>query len=347
MLRTNWLWGALAGLALAAPASAQFYESDLVARARVFPEVGPGVRAVKRDAQGRAYVLVSLAAARGGAAASAVLLYDASGKQIGQIPAPATQNSKTPPLVYGVDFDVDSAGRVYIADRGGDAVKVFNPDGSLALSIPFAAPTSLVALTDHELGVASTKSDRLVTVFLGPGAPASPTTMPGKLVREFGAPAEIAERPELNRFLNIGRLAADPAGHIYYAFSYVPEPTVRKYDRYGYAAQEITLTALEFQPVAQAARREIGKQAKSGTPRLKPIITAVGVDPATEEVWIAMGNVIVHFDREGNRRGTYRAYTAEGVRVEPVAILVEADRVILAADPLGVYEFPRPDKPAR
>ncbi len=31
-------------------------------------------------------------------------------------------------------------------------------------------------------------------------------------------------------------------------------------------------------------------------------------------------------------------------RLEAAAILIEPDRLLLASDPLGIYEFPRPDK---
>jgi hypothetical protein len=36
--------------------------------------------------------------------------------------------------------------------------------------------------------------------------------------------------------------------------------------------------------------------------------------------------------------------TKEGVRIEPKAILVEPGRILLAADPIGIFEFARPDK---
>jgi hypothetical protein len=119
---------------------------------------------------------------------------------------------------------------------------------------------------------------------------------------------------------------------------------VRKYDRIGYAALEIQLTTLEFQPVAQAMRREIQRQEHGGAPNFKPILTAVAVDPATQEIWIAMGDLLLHFDRDGNRMGAYRTYTPEGARVDTSVILVEPERLLLAADPLGIYDFARPDK---
>ncbi len=326
------------GLSFASPAGGQV-QHELLARRRILPDVGPGFRALKRDAAGRYCVLTAPGGLR---------LYDAAGKRVGPI-APA--GSPAAALVYGDDLDVDAAGRLYVADRGANAVKVFNPDGSLALAIPITAPTSVAVLSEGEIAVASLNSTRLVSVFAGPGKGPADTgkaarngVAPGKVVREFGDPTEIAERSELNRFLNVGRLAADPAGHIYYAFSYLPEPTVRKYDRNGYAAFELALTALEFQPTAQAARREIAKQERGGTPTLKPIVTAVGVDPATQEIWVALGGLLLHFDREGNRLSTYRTLTPEGARLEATSILVESDRLLLGSDPLGIYDFPRPDK---
>jgi len=41
---------------------------------------------------------------------------------------------------------------------------------------------------------------------------------------KFGEAEPIAERTDLNRYLNIGELATDGQGHLYYAFAYLPEP---------------------------------------------------------------------------------------------------------------------------
>ena len=49
------------------------------------------------------------------------------------------------------------------------------------------------------------------------------------------------------------------SGNTYFAFDYLPEPTVRKFDHAGYLAMEISLTTLEFQPAAQAARKAIAR----------------------------------------------------------------------------------------
>jgi len=50
------------------------------------------------------------------------------------------------------------------------------------------------------------------------------------------------------------------------------------------------------------------------------------------------------FEKDGVPRAEYRVYTPQGARLILNSILVESDRVILTSDPLGIYEFPRPDK---
>lgn len=302
----------------------QQLEREILARARVFPDVGPGVRALARATDGRYLILTSPGAALG--------VYSADGKRAGQIP---TTPSKESSLLFGEDLSIDSAGRIYVVDRGGNSIKVFDPDGRFSTAIPVASPTSAAAFQGGEIAVTSMRSRRLIEVY----------DLHGKLVRDFGDPNDVAERADLNRFLNVGRLATDPAGNLYYAFYYLPEPTVRKYDRYGYAAQEITMTTLEYQPQAQALRREIWRQdQRTGAPSFKPVINAIGVDPQTQEVWVAIGNQLVRFDRDGSHHTSYRTYNAQGARIEPNGILIEPDRLLLVADPLGVFEFARPDK---
>lgn len=315
---------ALAALGIVGVVRAQVAEREIQATARLFPDTGIGLRAIRRDGAGRYYVLT--------APGASVRVYASDGKPLGFVPA---SPSKTSAIVFGQDLDVDSAGHVYVADRGANAVRIYDASGRLALSIPIPAPTSVAALPGGEIAVASARSTHLVEVY----------DQQGKVVREFGDPSALAERAELNRFLNIGRFVTDPAGDIYYAFSYLPEPTLRKYNRYGYAAFEISLTTIEYQPEAQAVRREIERQDQhSRAPSFKSVVNAVGVDPETQEIWVALGDELAHFDHDGNHLETFRTFTPDGSRLEPVSILVERNRLLLAADPLGIYEFARPDK---
>jgi hypothetical protein len=203
-------------------------------------------------------------------------------------------------------------------------------------SIPVPSPLSIAALGEGEVAVATLREPHLVIVF----------DKNGRDVREFGDPEQISEREDLNRFLNIGQLATDAQNHLYYAFAYTPEPTVRQYDRNGYGlGQDIQYTALEAASEAQAVRREILRQEKhQKTPTFKRVLTAVGIDRAKGEVWMAVGNTLLRFDKEGNRRASYQLYTPEGARLEASIIVIEPDRLLIGSDPLGIYEFDRPDK---
>jgi hypothetical protein len=300
-------------------------DRELTAHARILPGVSAGVKALRRDVSGRYYVL--------GSDGQSVRVYAPDGRPLG--PVPPTINEKTPPIVFAEDFDVDAAGNIYFADRGGNAVKVLGANGRLQLSIPVAAPLSVTVLPAGEVAVVSMKGRHLVQVF----------DLHGKALREFGDLFDLAEHEQLNHLLNAGRLATDAADHIYFAFEYVPEPTIRKYDRYGYAAQEIALSGLKYGPAAQAARREISQQdERNGSPLLRPTVTAIGVDPQTQELWASIGPELLQFSPDGTRRVTYRAYTAEGVRVDAAAMVIEPQRLLLVSSSVGIFEFTRPAK---
>jgi hypothetical protein len=306
-------------------------EGDLTAKRRVFPGVGPGLRALRRGANGRLYILAS--------PSPGMLVFDPQDKQvlsIGELAsAPAAAKGEKALVTFGEDCDADADGKIYVADRGANLIQVFSPDGTLLRSIPVRAPVSIAAMAEGEVAVGTLREEHLVVVF----------DKNGREVREFGDPEPIADRVDLNRYLNIGQLATDAQGHLYYAFAYLPEPTVRQFDRLGYGHGDIQYTALEAWPAAQAARKEIERQERRGEPpSLKRIVTGVGVDPTNGEVWLALYDTLLHFDKDGNRRATYKIYTPQGARLEANVILVEKDRLLIGSDPLGIYEFARPDK---
>jgi len=301
---------------------AQQLEREIQAVTRQFPEVGPGVSALKRDAAGRYYVLAL--------PATSVLVFGPDGKRVGQIPA---ANSRAT-IAYAEDFDLDRDGRIYVADRGANAVKIFTPDGQLTATIRVAMPASVVALSGGEVAVATMHSEHLVDVL----------DEKGVAIRGIGAPSDISDKKEVNKLFNRGRICGDPAGNIYFAFTYLPDPIIKKYDRFGYAAYEIDLSSAEFAP--NDKRRDVLRLDRHANlpPPQKPTFDAIGVDPDRQDVWAAIGNALLHFDKDGTRRGTYRTVTKEGAKLEPKAILVEPGRLLLAVDPLGIFEFARPDQ---
>ncbi|HKM65800.1 MAG TPA: hypothetical protein VJX70_01435 [Candidatus Acidoferrum sp.] len=318
-------------LALALVSAASEVDDQLMAVRRVFPSIGPGLRALRRGQDGNYYLLA--------APNTGITVFDSLGKQLKLIGAlastPVNDKSGHSPIAFGEDCDVDSQGNLYVADRGYNQVNVFSPAGALLRSMPFNSPVSLAALTEGEVAVTAPRGIHLVTVF----------GSNGRLVREFGDPEQLSERADLNRYVSIGRLASDPRGNIFYGYTYLPEPVIRQYDRFGYAKQDFQFTSIDAFSEARATRKQIERQEKRvEPPSLQPILTAFGVDPESGEVWIALHNTLLHFDKEGNRRSEYQIYTKDGARIEANVILVEQNRLLIGADPLGVYEFARPDR---
>ncbi len=304
------------------------YESDLVAKRQIYATVSAGFREIRRGPNGNYYVLT--------APAGAVFVYGPSGQRIGEVPTSAAAAAKGAALVYGESFDVDHDGRVAVCDRGAKAVKIYSPSGVLTATIPMAVPVSVVFLPGDEIAVASPEAEHLVTAY----------DLQGKMVRDYGDREEIADRADINTQVNFGHLDVDEMGNNYFSFDNLPEPTVRKFDRVGYLAMEISLKTLEFEPAAQAARKAIARSenTENSIPSLHRIISAVGVDPQTQELWISIGTLLMRFDKDGQRVSSFRTYLPHGGRLEPSQILVEADRLLMGADPQGIYEFPKPKK---
>jgi hypothetical protein len=202
------LLGLLAGLSSLSAAQEPPVQNtdyiDLTAGRRVFTEVGPGLRAMREGPDGRVYLLVS--------PQPGLLVFAANGKPVMQVGAAlsAIAGVKTRPaaLTFGEDCDVDAEGRIYVADRGANAVLIFSSEGTLLRSIPITAPVSLAALPEGEVAVSTLREAHLITVF----------DKNGRDVREFGDPEPASDRDDLNRYLSTGLLATDAQGHLFYAF---------------------------------------------------------------------------------------------------------------------------------
>jgi len=77
----------------------------------------------------------------------------------------------------------------------------------------------------------------------------------------------------------------------------------------------------------------------------KPVITATAIDPKTQEPWEAVQDTLIHFDKTGSQFEVFYVAMPNGAAMKPTALLIEPDRILIAADPWGIFEFPRPDKP--
>ena len=330
-------WRVVAAVCLAASAAvcarAQV-DAELTAKRRLFPEIGPGFKTIKRGVDGKIYVLAS--------PSPGLVVFSGEGKRLLSmreaqgLSADAKKEAMESGEVlvgFGEDFDIDGSGNLYVADPANNVVQVFAGTGKHLLTIPVTEPVSVATLPEGEVAVSTLREPELVNVY----------DKNGREVRDFGDPDQLTDRADLNRFLNIGKLANDALGHLYYAFEYAPEPTVRQYDRFGYAGEDIVYQELDALGEARAVRREIARQEKKGdAPRFKRVLTAVGVERDTGEVWMAMGDTLLHFDKEGDRRATYLLYTPEGARLEAVSMVVEKDKLLIGGDPIGIYEFELP-----
>lgn len=217
----------LVALSVPVPARAQGFESAVLSRARVFPEFNSGVVAMKRDAAGRYYVLAT--------PPNVIWVLARDGKRLGQIPAAGSATAK---IQYAVDFDLAPDGRILVADRAANAVEIFSPSGAAIAKIPVFAPTSVVALPNDQFAVSTLRSKRLVEV----------RGDDGTLIRSFGDPADAGVTADPKQLQNLGKISGDGAGDIFFAFTSVPDPTVRRYDRYGYVSSEATFRAEIYNP---------------------------------------------------------------------------------------------------
>jgi hypothetical protein len=240
------------------PAPAQGVQTVLHARGRVFPDVGRDAAAIERDAAGHYYVLAN--------PASIIWIYNAEGTRIGQIPsAEARAAAAAAAIKFAVDFDRDAvSGRIFVADRGANAVKIYTPDGALEASVPVNAPMSVVALANGEFAVVTLRSDHLVRVM----------NERGKLLRSFGNISDAVNDPSQLTVpalsasadsepgyaagypsgpppayaMDIGKLYSGAPGEIYFAFTSLKDPKFRKYDRFGYAGYEAEIPANSLIP---------------------------------------------------------------------------------------------------
>jgi hypothetical protein len=312
-------------------AGAAEIDDDLTASRRLFPTIGPGLRALRHAANGNYYVLASPSVG--------VAIFDSKGKQLSVIgappPAPVTDKAGRSAISFGEDCDVDAQGNVYVADRGNNLVTEFAPDGKQLRSFPADALLSLAVLPEGEVAATSLQSSHHVIVY-GPD---------GKISREFGEFESLSSRADLDHALNLGRVSSDPQGHIYFGFTYMPESLVRKFDRFGNASQDFVFTGVDAYPEASATRKAISRaENTSEPPAFRQILTAFGVDPVSGDMWFGLHNTIVHFDKDGIRRSEYQVWTPKGAPLDATVILVEEDRLLIGSDPLGIYEFRRPDK---
>jgi hypothetical protein len=209
------------GILCAKPASSQNLHNMVASQGRVFPNVGAGVIAMREDASGHFYVLAN--------PGNTVVIFDSTGKQIGQLP---NSNSGGATIHYAVDFDVAANGSVLVADRAANSIEIFAPDGSVKAKVPVFAPTSVVALSNGQFAVTTLRTEHPVEVI----------DQAGHVVRGFGeshddsSAATVGQTNAPPPLAYTGRIVGDSADNLYFAVLSYTDPEVRKFDRFGYKA---------------------------------------------------------------------------------------------------------------
>jgi hypothetical protein len=194
-------------------------------------------------------------------------------------------------------------------------------------------PMSIAALSGLEFAATVLRSNRLVSLF----------NAQGSLARSFGEAPPLSGSPAGRAVLSHGRVYGDGRDQIYFVFTDSPDPTIRRYDRFGFAAYEISLPASEFRPAPEARQWTTVTIRDDQAPPPTPVVGALAIDPETGEIWVAIGDQLLHFDRDGNRRAAYLTSTKQGAPIEATALLIEHDRILVADDPRGIFDFAFPE----
>ncbi len=176
----------------------------------------------------------------------------------------------------------DPQGRVYVVadselriiSSTGERLGGFHlPTSNSSLGTPFAV------LNGGEIVVATCDEDALLTVF----------DASGKIVRKMGTLRKLDERnPARNRFLNLGRVEANPSGEVFYVSMFSPTPTVQKFSPGGKLLTEFSVNGAAVQYQLEQAKKFLSGKG-SDTVGGFLVLKSAAVDPATGHLWIGVG----------------------------------------------------------
>src|SRR6266481_5088513 len=168
-------------LSAAGSARAQI-DADLVAKRRLFAPMGPGLKQIREDADGKIYVLA--------APSPGLVVYSPEARRLltmreasGLSPEALTEAKASGDVLveFGEDCDTDAEGKIYIADRAANKVQVYSKEGRHLQTIAVKAPVAVAAMPEGEIAVATMQQEHLLAVF----------DKAGRLVRDFGEPEPL------------------------------------------------------------------------------------------------------------------------------------------------------------
>lgn len=291
---------------------------DLRATDRVALEVDFIVGPVHRDGQGRYYVPDRHE--------RLVRVYDNRFNPVGTIGGPSPGVAALNPDNFAVTRD----GRVVSAEL--TQIKVFSPAGVLQGSFPVWRVTTLGVLRTGEIVVSGFGAQKLISIY----------DVEGQLLRSFGQPVHADDDSHRNAMLNVGRIVTDSKDNIYYLFLFLPEPTIRKYDREGNLLAELHPDGKMIRKAATLAEEKLEKQRAGEGTGFSAVFEGIAVDEESEELWVSWASYIYRLGPDGAVRAVYQFKRPENFPVNVNHMLVERDRLIIASTAHGVFLAPKP-----
>ncbi|MGH9783365.1 MAG: NHL repeat-containing protein [Terriglobia bacterium] len=301
---------------------AQYSPTQYRAEERVFIGTGPGTRAIAY-AGGRYYALVH--------SDRSVLVYREEGTFVGRV---GSFGQGPGDLSAPRDVWVDRESRIYVADWGANKIKIFDKRGEYLHSFSFLGPKAVAVLSSGEICVVGSPTEHLISVF----------DQRGQFVRGFGDPLQIVDEPQLNAFLNFGKIAVDRQDNIYFAFFFSPSPTVRKYSRNG-------ALLLEFRPDGEKIRAGVVEAQTGITRKLREggvggsgVLTNIALDERSGDIWVSSASHIYRYDSQGKLRDVLKTFTPDGTAMNADEVVIIGESVFIGSLPQGVFRFRYPDR---
>jgi len=234
--------------------------------------------------------------------------------------------------------------QIAVADfsQGADRLQWFDLTGKMigAFWLPDKHPTPMIlqSVAFNGIGALHFSAGSFYLGYPFRGSLISEVDLKGLTVRQIGLQRPTGQEAdtELHLALNVGVLAADPAGGFYYVFQ-TGEPLFRRYDADGHLVFERHIEGVEIDDKIRAIPNVWPKPADrdGNKPLVESIVRAAAVDRAGR-LWISLQTGFTYvYDRRGDKIRTIQ-FDAGGV-VTPSSFFFTADGRLLVAP--GCYEF--------
>jgi hypothetical protein len=204
---------------------------------------------------------------------------------------------------------VGPEGRTYLADES--AVHVVDPAGRTLNTFSVPSPSSVAALNDGKVLVASPNSEQLLNVYNSAGILLGRV---GKMKRlDAGNAAQ-------NGFLNRGKVVASPSGDIYYVSMFAAAPTVQRFSPQGRLLSEFDISG-EAVDLQLRRVREFLSTKDAETVGGYYAITSAAVDSGTGHLWVGM-NGASSYGNVSPQSGVVYEYDAGGDKLAEYAFIL-------------------------